>query len=110
MKLNTFLDYYGLKLLRVVNAIIFIALVLYIGKWITGIDIGKIITTVGLLFVAHSDSEMNIMMVVIKKIKTFGWGLSFITFNLFLMVLWNMRGAYIDNINQNLSRFHTKSQ
>jgi len=97
-KINNLADYYILNLVRLVNAIIFVAFVLYFARWITGIDIGTVFVLIGTITSVFYKSEKNFLLIIAKKIMEFGWGLSFLLFSSSVLFLWNTRSSYANHL------------
>lgn len=98
--INEKLNVWTLWLIRTLNLVVFLAIVFYVGQWITGLDLTKIVYLFSILWGILRGYDKDLISVVAKKIVTLEWGLSFLIFIFFLMFLWNFRWGYIKNFKE----------
>ena len=99
-KIESTTDRWLLAALRITNLIFFLAIVLYVGEWMTGLDVSKIIVAGSIIWAAFRGIEFDFISWTAKKIISFGWGLSFSLFVSLILFMWNSRGEYIGHFKE----------
>ncbi len=86
--------------LRVMNVMIFLAITFYIGSWITGYDLLKIIYGISIVWGIIRGFNIDFIYVITRKILSLEWGLSLLIFSVFAMFLFHFNGYILKHIKR----------
>ena len=108
-KISNILDYWLLKAIRILNVVIFAAIILFLSKTVFGFEVQQVLTGISILWGIAKGFDVDFISFLARKIVTFSWGASLILLGAFGWILFNHRFQLCENVEELLQKNGGKS-